>query len=257
MPDGGNGRSPSKDIAAAAVMCALLTGGQAALAAVRGIEVVTVLLLSFAWVYGPRAGALAAVGFSLLRCVVWGFYPSVVVLYLIYYPAFALLFGALGRVKDASYARFPVWAAIAVNAVSAAVCAACAVCAATDILKISSLSVAAVKALLWAAAALALLLLVAFDVAMCLSRAGKIRGAGVPKTIIAAAVAAACTICFTLLDDFIAPLFLGYAVFSPSWAAYFYASFLSLAPQTVCAVVTVSTLFLPLTAVFKRVAKYD
>ena len=57
--------SPAKEIAAVAVMCALLIGGQLALSFVSGVEVVTVLLLSFSFTYGRRAGALTAILLSL------------------------------------------------------------------------------------------------------------------------------------------------------------------------------------------------
>ena len=110
-----NGRSPrdfsARHIAAAAVMTALLIGAQVALSPVAGVEVVTVLLAAFAFSCGAGAGALVAVAFSLLRCFIWGFYPSVIVLYLVYYPLFALIFGALGRVKEGAWASFPPLAA--------------------------------------------------------------------------------------------------------------------------------------------------
>ncbi len=275
--------SPAKEMAFIAVETALLIGGQLALYPVAGVEVVTVLLLCFSWVMGPRAGALSAVCFSLLRCALWGFYPSAVVLYLLYYPQFALLFGALGRVSDDVYAHFPVWAAASVNAVLLAVCALCIWCVVGDVLKISRLAVVLIKSLLGVIAALSAALAVALDVAVALSRRrgknvnsggdmpqlsaqnaansaakagnGRLSGGSVVKVIIAASLAAVCTIFFTLLDDFISPAFLGYPLFSESWTVYFYGSFLALAPQTVCAIVTVSTLFLPLTSVFRRAAK--
>lgn len=250
-----NRPSPAKEIACIAVETALLIGAQYAISPVMGVEVVTVLLLTFSWVFGRRAGALTAVCFSLLRCMLSGFYPQVIVLYLVYYPLFAVLFGSLGRVSDESYVRLPVWAVCLVNIVLAVVCAVCVFCAATDFLKISRLSVVLVKTLLSVVAVLSFALMAALDISVLLARAGKIRGAGAVKTVLAAAIAAICTIFFTLLDDFIAPLFLGYGLFSESWGVYFYGSFLALAPQTVCAIVTVALLFLPLTSIFKKVAK--
>lgn len=88
--------SSAKDVAGAAVMCALLIAAQAALSAVAGVEVVTALFLPYCYVCGARRG-LAAVCFSLLRCFLWGFVPTVIILYLVYYCLFALVFGGLGR----------------------------------------------------------------------------------------------------------------------------------------------------------------
>ncbi len=81
----------SKEVALIAVTCAMLIGGQLALSAVPGIEIVTVLLASFAAAFGVKRGVLLAVAFSLLRCLVFGFFPSVVILYMVYYPLFALV----------------------------------------------------------------------------------------------------------------------------------------------------------------------
>lgn len=246
---------PAKEIAFIAVEVALLIGGQAVLYPVAGVEIVTVLLLTFSWSFGPRAGVMSAICFCFLRCALWGFYPSAFVLYIIYYPLFALLFGFLGKVGDAAYAHLPIWSLIVINVTLAAVCASGIYCVVTDFLKISRLSIVLVKTLLAVIAALGFALILALDIAAVLARLGKINGSGAVKTILAAALAAICTIIFTLLDDFIAPLFLGYSLFSESWAVYFYGSFLALAPQTVCAIVSVSTLFLPLTAIFKKAAK--
>lgn len=253
------GLSPARQIAAIAVQAALLIGGQLALSPVAGVEVVTVLLLTFSWAFGPRAGALAAAAFSLLRCFIFGFYPSVIVLYLIYYPLFAAVFGLLGRVKPQSYSRLPLWAVFAVNAVLAAVAVCCALCAVTNFLRISRLAVAMIKSLLWVIFALACALLIVFDVLILLQRAGRLNlkgavGGRALTLCLAAALAALFTIFFTLADDFITPLFMGWGIFSESSAAYFYASFLSMVPQTLCAIVSVSVLFWPLLAIFMRAA---
>ena len=84
-------------VAVVAVFTALLLGAQYALWFVKGVEVVTVLLLVFSYRFGVRCGVLSAVAFSLLRCLLFGFFPNVVLLYLIYYPLFAACFGLLGN----------------------------------------------------------------------------------------------------------------------------------------------------------------
>lgn len=89
----------AKETAAVGLMVALLIGGQYALSAVAGVEIVTVLLLSFSVAFGRKCGMLAATAFSLLRGVVFGFAPSVLLLYLIYYNLFALFFGSLKNLR--------------------------------------------------------------------------------------------------------------------------------------------------------------
>lgn len=84
-------------VAVVAVFTALLLGAQYALWFVKGVEVVTVLLLVFSYRFGVRCGVLSAVAFSLLRSLLFGFFPNVVLLYLIYYPLFAACFGGLAN----------------------------------------------------------------------------------------------------------------------------------------------------------------
>ena len=83
--------------AVVAVFTALLLAAQYALWFVKGVELVTVLLLVFSYRFGVRCGVLSAVAFSLLRCLLFGFFPNVVLLYLLYYPLFAACFGLLGN----------------------------------------------------------------------------------------------------------------------------------------------------------------
>ena len=67
------------------VFVALLIGGQFALFAVSGIEIVTVLFASFVFCFGIVRSLIVGTAFSLLRCFVFGFMPNVLILYLIYY----------------------------------------------------------------------------------------------------------------------------------------------------------------------------
>ena len=166
-----------KYVAVTAVFTALLLGAQYALWYVKGVELVTLLLLVFSYRFGVRCGVLSAVAFSLLRCFLFGFFPSVILLYLIYYPLFALLFGLLGR----AFSRRIGWRIV----------------------------------------------------------------------LVLTAAAVVCTVCFTLLDDVITPLFYGYR--REAALAYFVASLPTMAVQTVCAAVTVGLLARPLLALLKRV----
>lgn len=93
----------AKKIILPGVFTALLIGGQLALSGISGIEVVTVLLLTFVYKYGIVQGLLVANSFSLLRCFIFGFMPNVIVLYLIYYNIFVLVFGFLGKVFRHEY----------------------------------------------------------------------------------------------------------------------------------------------------------
>ena len=87
----------TKFIVRVAMSVAMLIGGQMALTAVSGIEIVTVMMLCLCFCYGIRFGIATATIFSLLRCCFFGFYINIVVLYLVYYNLFALFFGWLGK----------------------------------------------------------------------------------------------------------------------------------------------------------------
>lgn len=93
----------AKKIILPGVFTALLIGGQLALSGISGIEVVTVLLLTFVYKYGIVQGLLVANSFTLLRCFIFGFMPNVILLYLIYYNIFVLMFGFLGKVFRHEY----------------------------------------------------------------------------------------------------------------------------------------------------------
>lgn len=93
----------AKKIILPGVFTALLLGAQLVLSSVSGIELVTVLLLTFAYKYGSKQGVLVATAFSLLRCFLFGFFPSVVILYLVYYNLFAFVFGLIGRAMKREY----------------------------------------------------------------------------------------------------------------------------------------------------------
>lgn len=80
-----------------ALYTALLIGVQFALSGVAGVELVTVFFLAFCYVIGVKAGVAVAVCFSTIRCFLFGFYPSVIILYLVYYTGFGVFFGFLGN----------------------------------------------------------------------------------------------------------------------------------------------------------------
>ena len=86
-----------KECAYLAVFVALVIASQLVLAAVPGVEVVTVLFISYAFAFGVRRGEIAATAFSLLRQLIFGFSPTVLILYLIYFNGLAALFGWFGN----------------------------------------------------------------------------------------------------------------------------------------------------------------
>ena len=167
----------TKFVVRVAMCVALLIAGQLALSSVTGIEIVTVMLLSFCYCYGVRHGIAIATTFSLLRCFVFGFQINVIVLYLVYYNLFAIFFGWLGGHFTGKNALL--------------------------------------------------------------------------RTVVIVVAAVVFTALFTLLDDVITPLIFGFN--ENATKVYFYQSLAAVIPQTVCAAVTVTLLFHPLTRVIKKV----
>ena len=232
----------AKDIAYISVMTALLIGGQFALSFTYGLEIVTVLLLCFSYVFGVRRGMLTATAFSLLRCFVFGFYPTVLMLYLIYYNLFALLCGLCGRIKNETFQG------VVFHLLFLLLMAGCAY------FLIQPLAVTALKRkfvqiffcvlfCLFAAA------LVGYDLLFLKKKGGKIA----QTVLFMTAIACFSTVCFTLIDDVVTPLFFGYT--SDAAYAYFVASFLAMLPQTACSFATVCLLFVPITKIFDKFLK--
>lgn len=89
-------KTTAKELAQLAVFVALVIAAQLALSFVPGVEVVTLLFVTYAFTFGVRRGMFAATAFSLLRQLVFGVYPTVLILYLVYYNGLTLCFGLLG-----------------------------------------------------------------------------------------------------------------------------------------------------------------
>ena len=227
----------AKRVAVCAVAVALLIAVQFTLSMIPGVELVTVLLLCFCYTFGICMGMITATCFSLLRCILFGFYPNVLVLYLIYYNIFALIFGWIGRRKVSP------WLCILIM-----VCASVlsAYFAATG-LPISALYRRKLSVLLWVTFAISTAILIMYCVL-----SGLDRNKGVKEAASVTMIGVVCTICFTLLDDVISPLFYGYGK-DAAWA-YFLASLYVMIPQTLCTMLSVFVLFKPLTKVFEPTA---
>ena len=80
----------AKECAYIAIFVALVIAAQMVLAVIPGVEFVTVLFVSYAFVFGWKRGVTAATVFALLRQFIFGFYPQVLVLYLLYFNALTL-----------------------------------------------------------------------------------------------------------------------------------------------------------------------
>lgn len=249
-----SGVTPAKEIAYIAVTCAILIGAQYALSFVAGVEIVTLILVCFSYVFGIRRGVICALAFSLLRCALFGFYPTAVILYLIYYPALCAIFGAIGNGdKNYKFEKFLPLTVVLVNVLLVLIAVFCGAAAGLDLIKVSKLWKITINILLWTVFSVSSALLIAFNTLVVLSKRRIYNGTAFIKLIFITTTAAFCTICFTLLDDVITPLTFGYSLSTA--LVYFYSSFTAMLPQTVCAIVTVFTLFYPVTAALKRAAK--
>lgn len=229
----------TKQLAYCAVMTALLIAVQYALSFVSGVELVTVFFMCFCYVFGIRCGILTAVAFSLLRCLLFGFMPNVLALYLIYYIIFAAVFGAAGKYG------IPAWICPVLLTFMAAASAYFAVSG----IPISALYKKRTGIMLWILSAIFVLLLAVY-IFLTLKK----RSAVGSELASVTALASFLTVAFTLLDDIITPLFLGFT--AETAQAYFYAGFLSMLPQTICAAVSVFALFLPIKRTFAAVLNF-
>lgn len=160
----------AKEIARTAVFVAMVIGAQYAFSAVPFVEIVTLLFVCYAYVFGAARGVVSAVAFALLRQLLFGFYPVVLMLYLAHFSLLSVVFGVLGK-----YGKRTGWKRLA----------------------------------------------------------------------LVVAVAVACTVCFTLLDNVLTPLYYGYS--QRAARMYFRASLPFMLGQSVCVSVSVGTMFIPLT----------
>ena len=165
----------TKELTLTASFTALLIGAQLVLASISGIEVVSVLIISYCYYFGARRGMILATAFSLLRCFLFGFFPAIIILYLIYYNLLAIVIGWLGRRPN--------------------------------------------------------------------------KRSGVKELIVVCVFALIMTVCFTMLDNVVTPLF--YAFSPETTRAYFATSIITLVPHCFCVVITVALLFIPLCKIYK------
>lgn len=111
----------AKELAVIAVFVALLLGGQTLFSALPSVEVVTLLVVTFAFSFGVSRGALAVTAFALLRNFIFGLFPNVLVLYLLYYNLLVCVFGLLGKLRKKGWKN---WQTFLIVLPTACVCTA-------------------------------------------------------------------------------------------------------------------------------------
>lgn len=163
----------AKECAYIAVFVALVIALQIVLSALPGVELVTVMFTAYAFAMGAKRGMIAATCFSLLRQMIFGFFPTVLILYIVYYNVLTLLFGLVGKSVKNNLKHLP-WLVV---------------------------------------------------------------------------LACFCTVCFTMIDNIVTPLWFAYS--KRATELYFYASLPFLLPQVICTAVSVGLLFIPLVKVFQ------
>lgn len=230
-----------------------MIGVQFVFSFVVGVELVTVIFACFCIVFGVRRGVLCAVVFALLRGFIYGFAPNVIVLYLVYYPLFAVVFGFLGRVRAETIEKRPRAFVISVNVLILILMSSCALTLGLDLIKISRIWKATVTALLWVILALSAVAIIVFDIAFFTRGKDNKARTSVILSVTFASAATVMTAIFTLFDDVISPLMLGYS--RTAALAYFYSSFAAMLPQCVCAFVSVAALIVPLTAAIRKAVR--
>lgn len=90
-------RTAAKSVALVGIMAATVECGKLALMALPNVEVVTLLLGLFGYVFGWM-GVLAAIIFVCIEPLLWGF-NTWVISYFIYWPLVAFCFLLLGRLR--------------------------------------------------------------------------------------------------------------------------------------------------------------
>ncbi len=86
-----------REIAYIAVFTAVVLVAQFCFSFIPSVEIVTLLFVGYAFTFGILRGMISATVFSLLRQLIFGFYPTVFIEYLLFYNALAACFGALGK----------------------------------------------------------------------------------------------------------------------------------------------------------------
>lgn len=87
----------ARDLALVSIYTAMLIGGQLIFSWIAGIEIVTVLLVAFCYSFGAKRSLVLVNAFLWLHCIIFGFFPTVVILYIVYYNLFAIFLLLSGK----------------------------------------------------------------------------------------------------------------------------------------------------------------
>lgn len=90
-------RNPARSLALVGIMAAAVECGKLALAFIPNVEVVSILLALFGYVFGWH-GIVAALVFVAIEPMIWGF-NTWVISYIIYWPLVAAVFMLLSKLK--------------------------------------------------------------------------------------------------------------------------------------------------------------
>lgn len=167
----------AKECAYVAVFVALVIALQVVFSAVPGVELVTVMFVSFSFAMGIRRGMISATCFSLLRQMIFGFFPKILILYFVYFNVLTLFFGIVGKSIKNKLKFLPI-----------------------------------------------IVILACF-----------------------------CTVCFTMFDNILTPLWYGYS--ERATKLYFKASLPFMIPQVISTAVSTAVLFLPLSKIFQMLKR--
>ncbi len=103
-------KNPAKNLALVGIMAAVIECGKLAFAFIPNVEVVSLFIALFSYVFGI-SGVLAAIVFVCVEPIIWGFgtwLPS----YFIYWPLLGCVFFLLGKVKIKNRAIISLTAAL-------------------------------------------------------------------------------------------------------------------------------------------------
>ncbi len=85
-----------------AMLTAVLTGGKLALSFIPNIEIVTLLIIVYAYVFGMKISVTATLIFVTIETMIWGF-NTWVISYFIYWPMLACLSCLLAKLMRAQH----------------------------------------------------------------------------------------------------------------------------------------------------------
>ena len=231
----------TRTITICALMVAILISVQFCLSFISGVELVTVLFVSFCYVFGVKKGIIVATVFSIARCILFGFFINVIILYLIYYNFVAIVFGLLNKHKVIFKSIAP-FLLLCLGIL-------CAYYAISDI-PISILYQSKISIMLWILFGICMCILIGYIILCFVTRKNSAN-----DIVIVIALAVCCTVLFTIMDDIITPIIYGYS-FDVA-IGYFYNSFLALLPQAISVSISVTILFYPLKKVMQMFCKND